>query len=363
MKIGIDANPLTISFSCGTKNYTRNLLINLAKLDKTNEYVIFVKKSVKIPKQKNFKLVVFSNFLPFFNRQLLLPYFVKKAGVDIFHNMEPYGSFFLKHSKIITTVHDIDLKLTYPFFSKYILNRIYCEFSRWWIFKKSHSFIANSESTMKELKNSFGIKKSKPISFIYISYDKRIFFKKGAFKKNFLCMGDFAYRKNIKRVISAYSSLPSNIKNEHKLVVIASTLSSAEKFRKIAKKYNSFKNVKIYTAIDDAMLACLYCSSYIFIYPSLYEGFGLPILEAMASGCPVITSNYGAMKEIAGSSALLTDPKSEKFITDAILRVYKDEKLRKSLIDKGLKRVKKFSWLDTAEKTLELYNYVYKGSK
>ena len=359
MKIGIDANPLTTPFPCGTKNYTQNLLANLAKLDKKNEYVVFVKRRVNIPKQKNFKLVVFSSFFPFFNRQLLLPYFVKKEQIDIFHNIEPYGSFLLKHPKIITTVHDMDLNFTYPFNSKYILNRIYCEFSRWLIFKKTSRYIVDSNSTKEELIKFIGIKKNISATVVHISYDRKTFFKKESQRKNFLCMGDFAHRKNIKRTIIAYSFLPPHIKNRNKLIIIASTLDSAKKYRKIVKKYKLIKKIKVYTTINNDSLASLYRSSYIFIYPSLYEGFGIPILEAMACGCPVITSNYGSMKEIAGISAFLINPKSEKSIASAILKISKDKKLREILIKKGLERVKDFNWLKTAKKTLEVYRTLY----
>ncbi|MDO8735163.1 MAG: glycosyltransferase family 1 protein, partial [Elusimicrobiota bacterium] len=100
---------------------------------------------------------------------------------------------------------------------------------------------------------------------------------------------------------------------------------------------------------------CLYNAASVFVFPSLYEGFGLPILEAMACGTPVITSDVYSMPEVAGDAAIMVNPEKISEITAAILKIVKDENLRKSLIEKGFQRAKLFNWEKTARKTLEVY--------
>lgn len=360
MRIGIDAKPLTTPFSCGVKSYAENLLTNLAKIDKKNEYIIFATKKIKIPIQRNFKLVKMPNFLPVFRRQFSIPYFVNREKVDIFHNLEPFGSIFLNSTKIVTTVHDVNLDATYPLLSRYFLSRLYCEFSRKGIFRKSSTFITNTETIKEELVNILKKNTNSQIETIYIGYDRNYFrLKSYKTRKGILCMGDFAARKNTSSVIEAYSSLPSQVKNAHSLRIVASTKAAGINFLNIVKKYNVEKFTKVFVAVSNSQLAKLYNDSLLFVHPSLYEGFGIPILEAMACGCPVITSNYGAMREISGDSALLVNPRSKKSIADGILRICEDKKFRLDLSKKGLQRVKEFNWLHTAEKTLKLYERLF----
>jgi len=360
MKIGIDANPLTTPFPCGTKSYAQDLLENLARIDKKNEYVIFVTKKVEIPNQKNFRLVKLPNFFPILKKQLFIPYFVKKEKIDIFHNLEPYGSIFLNHPKIITTVHDLRLDTTYPFLSKYLLNRLCCELARKLVFKKSIKLLTVSNTTKKELSRLLNNKKDLETKTVYNGYNNKFMNYKNIKNKNgILCMGDFAIRKNISRVIEAYSALPSKIKNKHPLKIVASTQRAGNDFLTLANKHKIGKYARVYAAISDTRLAQLYNHSLVFVYPSLYEGFGIPILEAMACGCPVVTSNYGAMKEIAGDSSYLVNPKSTVDISKAVQNIVENPRLLEYLKRNGLKRAKMFSWEKTARKTLELYNKVY----
>ena len=353
MKIGIDATPLTTHFPCGTKVYAQNLLDNLAKIDSINEYIIFATKNVLIPKQKNFRFVKIPSFLPFLKRQIFIPILVKREKIDIFHNLEPFGSIFLCHNKIITTVHDINLNKTYPFFSKYFINRIYCEITRKIVLQKSHKIITVSKSIADEL-NAF-IKTN--IKVVYNSYNKETFrcFKEKVKKTGVLCMGDFAIRKNIVRTIEAYSILPEKFKKNNPLQIITSTVESRNKFIKIVNKFKIEKYSKIYIEINNAGLANLYNRSLVFVYPSLYEGFGIPILEAMACGCPVITSNYGAMREIAGGAAILVSPTSLISIKKAILKISSSKKLRKNIILKGIIRSNQFNWEKSAREVLKSY--------
>ena len=107
--------------------------------------------------------------------------------------------------------------------------------------------------------------------------------------------------------------------------------------------------------VDDETLACLYTGASVFVFPSLYEGFGLPILEAMACGCPVICSNAASLPEVVGKAALQIDPTDAEGLARALDIVLTDSKLRQSLIQQGIERASQFSWKETAVKTLEVF--------
>lgn len=360
MKIGIDGTPLTIPFVCGVRNYAEELINNLALIDKKNIYIVYASTIVKLPSQKNFRHVILPNF-PIFKRQLFLPIAIRKDHIDVFHNLEPFGSILLTHPKIITTIHDFDLRMTYPIFSRYFLNRIYCELIRIPILIKTKKIIANSDFTkMETVKKLKFIRISSKIISIPMSQDKD--FKpalKLKIKENYLLgMGDFAIRKNIKGLIKAYSDLPQKFRLKYLLKIIVSTHDSALKFRTVINKFRMSKYIYILESINKEKLIKLYSNATVFIYPSLYEGFGIPILEAMACGCPVITSNFGVMKETSGGSALLVNSRSTKDLTAAIKKIISSPKLRRKLKNIGLKRSKMFSWNETAKKTLSCYREI-----
>lgn len=366
MKIGIDGLLLTISNPCGTKLYAEQLLTNLAKIDKKNQYLIFASKKVVIPKHDNFQLIKIPSYIPIFKRQFFLASYARRYKVDVFHYLEPYGAVFFHHPNTITTVHDLDLDFTYPKFGNQanLLKRYYYEIARRGVVNSSQTFITDSNSIAKELNlHLISIKKRAKINMIPLAADTR--FKVLPNLKNpknnyFLCMGDFAPRKNILRIIEAYSMLPTRLRATHKLKIITSSniLKKAilEKIalRKDISSFEMLENVSLITLIK------LYNKACVFLYPSLYEGFGIPILEAMACGCPVITSNRGAMKETAGNAAYLINPESTQEISKAMKNIAQNSRLFKNLRLKGLKRTRMFSWKKTAKKTLKAYEKTIK---
>lgn len=359
MKIGIDANHLSVPHFTGAKNYSENLIKSLAKIDKINEYVVFVSKKVNIPNQKNFKLIITPRLLPFSKRQFFLSNFVKKEKVDVFHYLVPYGDILLNHPRVITTVHDVDLDFTYPLFSRYFFNRVICEITRRSVFLKTKIFITPTVFVKKELNHYFKVR-NKKCQIVSIHEGVSGEFKQSTRNKNlknhFLCMSDFAERKNIHRILEAYSILPQKMKNEVPLVIITSTRDMAGKFGGFVKRFKILSSVRIFINPSRSNLIKLYNQALCFVYPSFYEGFGLPLVEAMACGCPVITSNCGAMKEVVGSSALLVEPKSTIQISKAMEHIWLRPNIRNSLKSKGLSRAKEFNWEATARKTLNTYS-------
>jgi glycosyltransferase involved in cell wall biosynthesis len=359
MKIGIDGAPLTIPFPCGTKRYARELLHNLSIIDKENEYVVFAGREVTIPKQKNFRLVKIPQWLPVLKRQLFLASLAQSEKVDVFHYLEPYGAYFFSHPKIVTTVHDVDLDYTYPWRSKKWLTRAYCEVTRRGVLGKTKVCICVSKTIGKETRKYLTkIGSQAEVKTIYQGFGYEFTDKKEERGTYLLTMGDFTPRKNVERVMEAFSRLSDEIQRMHQLVVVVSDMAFLPRFEDKVNGLGLRDRVRLRVNVSGKELVRLYQEAMMFLYPSLYEGFGLPILEAMASGCPVITTDWGAMKEVAGKAAVLVDTTQVETIRKAMLRVSNDAKLRVSLQQRGLVRANDFSWMKTAKETLVVYRKV-----
>lgn len=358
MKIGIDGLLLTIPFPCGTKNYAVQLLNSLAKIDKVNQYIIFSSKNIDIPKQNNFSLHKINSPSPILKRQLIMPRMAKEMGIDIFHNLESYGSVFNRNSKIITTVHDYDLAFTFPLLTD-PLKRINNEFLRYFTFKNSRIFITNTLAIKQEIKKYIGKTK---VFTIYegVSKEFRRISKLYNNENYILTMADFAPRKNGFKTIKAFSKLNFKYHPKIQLKIVTTDEVAKNKFKKLIYKLGLKNRVDILENVSTQKLVSLYNNAKVFVYVSLYEGFGLPILEAMSCGCPVITSNRGAMKEVAKDAALLVNPELVDEVALAMSTTLENDSIRKILINKGLKRAKKFTWDQTAKETLNVYKYLYK---
>lgn len=358
MKVGIDGAPATIPFPCGTKHYAQKLLQSLAEIDKENEYVVFAAQKVNLPKQANFSLVGIPQILPVLKRQLFLAKAVEREQIDVMHYLEPYGAYFLSHPKIVTTVHDINLDDTYPWISNKWLTRAYCEMTRHGVLRRSKVCICVSRTIADETRKYLSTigSRAKVLSIYQgVDNDFMIGGKMNTKGEYFLTMGDFTPRKNVKKVIDAYGNLPQKLKDKYRLKIVVSSTNFVRQFEEHVALTGVNDRVDILVNVTKEKLIALYSSAIAFLYPSLYEGFGLPILEAMASGCPVITTNWGVMKEVAGNASLLIDSNSLQDMCLAMESMSVDSDLRKKMIDVGIKRVRRFSWVRTAKETLKVY--------
>ena len=171
-----------------------------------------------------------------------------------------------------------------------------------------------------------------------------------------LFVGTIQPRKNIARLIEAYSMLDNK---DLELYVVGKPGWMFEDIYKTPKKFGIENRVKFLDKVSDSELVELYKKAECFVLPSLYEGFGLPVLEAMKYGCPVITSNVSSLPEAGGDAALYVDPQSARDIKDKIEQLLGDKKLREDMIKKGYEQVKKFSWEKTARETLKVLEEVY----
>jgi glycosyltransferase involved in cell wall biosynthesis len=165
----------------------------------------------------------------------------------------------------------------------------------------------------------------------------------------FLFVGTLEPRKNLARLLEAWRQIPDEQRASAELRVVGAT---GWMVRKLLKDAETLPGVKFLGPLSDHELAQEYKQAEVFVYPSLYEGFGLPVIEAMSMGIPVMTSNTGATREVAGDAALLVDPSSVDSIRDGLLQLSTDAQLRQALADKGRARAAEFSWEKTAAETL-----------
>jgi glycosyltransferase involved in cell wall biosynthesis len=172
-------------------------------------------------------------------------------------------------------------------------------------------------------------------------------------KKYLLTVGTLEPRKNLLKVIEAFSLLEN--KDEFQMVIIGNSGWGNLNLSSIIKQYNIDSEVIITGYIDKDELNAFYSGAEVFVFPSLYEGFGLPILEAMSCGCPVITSNSSSMPEVANNAAILVDSGDGSEIKNALYSVLNNPDLRKTLRNKGFENVDKFSWENASRQAVSLF--------
>jgi glycosyltransferase involved in cell wall biosynthesis len=271
-----------------------------------------------------------------------------KGNYDVFHPTY-YDPYFLKVNKkpFVLTVHD----MAHEKFPAFLQNDPAREFKKQLIYKADH-IIAISEYTKKELLYFFDKLNPDTISVIHHGNSLSSGGKKvvPTLDRYLLFTGGRAEYKNFFSLINAISSIL--IKYDIKLLCTGSPFTIAElelfKEKKITEKV-------IHQYVSDDELFALYANATAFIFPSFYEGFGIPILEAFAASCPVVLSNASCLPEIAGDAALYFDPQSTDEMANAIERTVTDSNLRAALIKKGNERLQLFNWSKSAELTAEVY--------
>ena len=352
-------------------NYIYHLIHEVVRLDNHNTYVIFVseqnKQFFRIRKRNvhlvNLGRVVTNNIYRGYFEQFVVPRLLKRYTCDLYHN----PGFTLptkKTMKHIVTIAD----MTYFSHPEY---HIWWKvpYFRWMIPKainNAERVIVISESTKKDILKYVPGTENK-IKIIYLGLDARykIIDKKVCRKKVaqdyslnepfIVSVGMLEPRKNIVGLLKAFAQ----VKTAHKLVIIGEKGWMYNDIFETIKKLHLNERVRFLGYIPDEVLPSFYNAATVFIYPSFYEGFGLPVLEAMACGCPVITSNNSSMKEIAHDAALLVEPDNVQDIAYTMNRLLRDEPLQKALARKGFTRSRQFSWGKMAHETIALYEEVY----
>ncbi len=376
MKIGIDCRTILNperDIKGGVGHYTYQLVRHLLKNDKENQYVLFFDRKLKEQKMvkflqpnarvKFFPFIQYAQFLPLKYSNYLISAVLENEKLDLFHS--PILSLPASYKgNCIITAHGFARYRGLKYFSE-------TEFSKAKklqpiAISQSKKIIAPSLFVKNELKDLFTAEDSK-ISIVYHGLDERFFskdskkvrekiLKKYKIKKKYIFfLGTLEARKNIIGLIDVFEYLKKDLKLNWQLVLAGS---QGFGFKDIEKKIKEsrFKNDILsigYVSGDD--LDALFSKAEVYIFPSFYEGFGLSVIEAMAKGVPVITSNNTAFPEITAGAALLIDPSSVKEMIEALGKILSDKAFRKDLKEKGIKRAKFFSWDKCAIDTLQIY--------
>jgi glycosyltransferase involved in cell wall biosynthesis len=379
MRIALDIRMLEKP-KTGIGRYTFSLVETLKEFDKENEYLLIMNKNVSLKEiaSEKFKLLYFN--APFLSWRTLysLGRKLKKEKIDIYHSSHFLTPLNLSCPSIIT-LHDL-MFLNFPdfFAGRNFLIRAYANFfSKHGFFsslEKSQKIICISENTRKDLVKIFPSANSK-IAVIGESINKS--FKKivnnvllenmktkfGIKKEYIFYLGNTRPYKNLPRLLKAFQTLFSSKTKNYQLVLGCGEERNLSALKNLAKDLNLPNEIIFLTGLGDDEIVLLMNNAALFVFPSLYEGFGLPPLEAMACGTPVVCSNVASLPEVVGDAAFLVNPLDVEDIALGMKKVLTDQNLRDSLIKKGYERVKLFSLEKMAKQTLEIYNEAYQRDR
>ena len=354
--IAIDARIIRSS----TGRYVERLLHYLEQLDTSNHYSVLVPpKDVDYwqPTNPNFEVLAVDAANYSVAEQTTLKQFLDKLQPDLVHFCMPQQPAFY-NGKHITTFHDLTLVKTYNsdknwlvYHSKQLIGR--------WIFKRvaqtSEHIITPSEFTKKELISFARIPKSK----VTVTYEAGEVTTQAMrqyelpFKQYMLYVGQQSDYKNIKRLAASHQKLRQQYPDFG--LVLAGSLNASAQQNKAYFASKHYKGVVFTDFVSDEQLNWLYAHAAVYVFPSLMEGFGLPGLEAMAHGLPLVSSNATSLPEIYGKAARYFDPFSIDDMVQAIATVLSDKPLQKQLVAAGYQQIKKYSWKKMAEQTLAVY--------
>jgi glycosyltransferase involved in cell wall biosynthesis len=402
MRVGIDCRTILnpgYGENAGVGHYTYYLVSNLLKLDKKNEYVLFFDNLLSktaaeelVADAPNIKLKFFpfhqyKHFLPFAFSHLLTAGALEKEKLGVFHS-PAYTLPMAYRGKAVVTVHDLAIYKNPKWFpSKFLVGQSFS--TRKLVpesLKKAAKIIAVSEHTKKDIVEIFKIKPEK-IEVIYEGVEIRDIpgKKEGVcgietevcfddlkarygLKDNYvLFLGTIEPRKNIDALIKAFCALSRKNKEIGEKYQLVLAGAKGWKHEKVFEEIRKYKNnagqsgaVKYIGYVSARDKFALMKDAACFIFPSLYEGFGLPVLEALSLGVPTITSKVSSLPEIVGEAAVLVNPEKVTEIVDALEKVLTDRQLQSNLREKGIAQAKKFSWKKCAEETLGVYKEVAK---
>lgn len=376
MRIGIDCRTILdskLETKAGVGHYTYHLVDSLLKCDNKNEYFLFFDRSFKDTKYfkrdnstvKYFPFIQYKKFLPFAYSHLLVAAFLGRQWLDVYHS--PAYTIPLTYTKsAVVTVHDLAIYHQAKWFPKG--QKFATKISVPTSVKKAKKIIAVSESTKRDINKFLKIPAHK-IKVIYEGIDKRVkknlkVKEKFGIKNKFIFfLGTLEPRKNIVGLIKAFNKLRgTSIYKNYQLVIAGAKGWLFKDIFETVKDLKLSKKVIFTDYVSQEDKIGLLDAASLFVFPSFYEGFGLPVLEAMRQGTPVICSNITSLPEVAGQAAILVNPYKIKDISQAIQKVLTDRKLYNQLLGAGFEQAKRFAWEKCARETLKIYEEVARMS-
>ena len=357
IKVGIDACSLLEQMN-GIKRSTEELISRLVLSN--NEFFLYSSRPIDLEKINRSKVTLRAK--KFHNRlgkmiwsQTCLPYYLKKDNIDVFWGPSHRLPHFLPNSIArVVTINDLvwcHAGNTMRTFSKFTEKLLMPD-----AVNIADRIIAISDSTANDIKKQFPQLADK-IRVIHLasslkecSYNKKYLLDIGIRKSYILFVGTLEPRKNLIRLINAFSKLSEDLKNQYQLVIVGKNGWGNVNIDKYIEENGLIKNVIVLNNINDKILFALYKYAYCVALPSLYEGCGLPIIEAHSLGIPVLTSNISSMPEIAGDAAILVNPLNEGSIVAGLYKLLSDKNIRDNLANKAKKNAQRFNWNIAADK-------------
>lgn len=360
MKIIIAAWHLK-NFNVGIGRYCRGLISGLGHIDKENEYHVLLPETMShLPRFSNVQYHVIR--LPFFKRRVweqITPQLVGRY--DVLHF--PYDSSVVwKRGKFVTTIHDVKPLIFGALRQRrglrYCIERLLVPDRQ----KQVDHVLTVSECSRRDIveRLCFPVER---ISVVYPGIDHDQFTpnytvtSRSSARPYILCVAGADPTKNVETLLDAFAQLPRELREAHDVVLVGDLRRRQDVRDRVAQR-GIVAQAKFVNVVDDIELVSLYQHAKAFVFPSRYEGFGFPVLEAMACGCPVVTSNVSSLPEVVGDAALLADPSDSGGFARHLEQVLVDEELWRRLREKGLVRAAQFSWERTARETLRIYERV-----
>lgn len=384
MHIGIEAHGFWGKAE-GQAKAIHGLVMALSHVDTENRYTLFmnavrsreerlraVQKQIDNPRFK-VRLLPLPN-IPhpaalFLRDHVVWPWVARREGVDVFHSTSYRGIFGLR-MRTVLTIHDFAYHAHPEVFTSRSLayyRRLPRDAAR------AAIVVTDSEYTKRDAVRILGLSESK-VRVVYYGIDLDRFrpdfsaeavaevrLRYGLVGRTVLSVGNVNPKKNVARLISAFRRLRETV-SDAQLILVGKETSYGYTLREKIEAWGLAPHVCFTGYIPDEDLPLLYQAADLFVFPSLFEGFGLPAVEAMACGTPVVASNTTSLPEVAGNAALLVDPLDTDQIAEAMGKVLCDDTLRSELVEKGLQRVHLFSWDQAARAALDAYRDAYDAS-
>lgn len=376
MRIGIDARFLTHPQVGGFKTYSENLIAALAKVDSENEYILYLDRpsevQTKLPYQANFTSKIVPGLWPVigmpWREQISLASQVVKDKVDLLHSPSLTAPLRLS-CPLVVTIHDM-IWLFPEKFSRAKSRSLQRKLMEWYYrfvpksaVQHASTILTVSQAAKDSIIQHLGISPEHVLvtheaaNHIFRPVDDKqqieaIRSKYQLSSEFILAIGSADPRKNMTRLVQAYALLPTTVRDRYKLAIVWTHHLLAADLADQIKELRLDNQVQFVKQVSNEDLVLLYNAASLFVFPSLYEGFGLPLLEAMACGTPVVAANNSSIPEIVGDAALLFEAEDINMMVEIIAQVLTNQTLHRSLAQKGLERAGSFSWENCARQTL-----------
>ena len=372
MRIGIDARWIYPEIS-GIGRVTEKLIYHLGEIDRENIYLLFfndpdlmARYASRWSQFPNLKpvLIPWGIFSP--GNQLGMRSFLRREGIDVFHSTNYMLPLFLRQPAVVSTIHDL-IPIKFPHFTprakKTRFNRLFRQLLIQCA-RRSDRVITVSCHTRDDLINDLGLPEEK-ITVVYNGIDSK-YYPRDMVRHDLpgpfiLYVGRFDPYKNVVGLIRSFNLFCQGRDDNPRMILAGHFDPRYPEANDTVKELGLESRVTFLDGAAEEKLIQLYNDARILILPSFYEGFGLPPLEAMACGTPVIVSDRGSLPEVVGDAGLIIDPDREADIAGAIERLWDSETLRSEFREKGLRRAKDFSWEKTAQGTLRVYEELMNG--